>query len=90
MDRFVPNMLNGTWAGTMCLTEPQAGSSLSDVKTMAYAQADGSYKIKGQKIFISGGDHDAASNFIHLVLARIEGHPPEPRASHFCSTQIYS
>lgn len=75
IDRFVPNMLNGKWAGTMCLTEPQAGSSLSDVKTMAYPQPDGSYKIKGQKIFISGGDHDATSNFIHLVLARIEGAP---------------
>lgn len=75
IDRFVPNMLNGKWAGTMCLTEPQAGSSLSDVKTMAYPQEDGSYKIKGQKIFISGGDHSAVSNIIHLVLARIEGAP---------------
>ncbi|MBK8698813.1 MAG: acyl-CoA dehydrogenase [Saprospiraceae bacterium] len=75
IDRFVAHMLAGKWAGTMCLTEPQAGSSLSDVKTMAYPQADGSYKIKGQKIFISGGDHEAADNFVHLVLARIEGAP---------------
>lgn len=75
IDAYVPNMLSGKWGGTMCLTEPQAGSSLSDVKTMAYPQADGSYKIKGQKIFISGGDHEAVDNFIHLVLARIEGAP---------------
>lgn len=72
---YVPNMLNGQWAGTMCLTEPQAGSSLSDITTTAYLQADGSYKIKGQKIFISGGDHQHVSNIIHLVLARIEGAP---------------
>ena len=75
IDAYVPQMLAGKWAGTMCLTEPQAGSSLSDVKTMAYPQSDGSYKIKGQKIFISGGDHQAADNFVHLALARIEGAP---------------
>jgi butyryl-CoA dehydrogenase len=75
IDRFVPNMLSGKWAGTMCLTEPQAGSSLSDLTTTAYPQADGSYKIVGQKIFISGGDHEYCENFIHLVLARIEGAP---------------
>ncbi len=75
IEKYVPNMLAGKWGGTMCLTEPQAGSSLSDVKTMAYPQADGTYKIKGQKIFISGGDHDATDNIIHLVLARIEGAP---------------
>lgn len=72
---YVPNMVSGEWAGTMCLTEPQAGSSLSDITTTAYPQADGNYKIKGQKIFISGGDHQHASNFVHLVLARIEGAP---------------
>lgn len=75
IDKYVPNMLAGKWGGTMCLTEPQAGSSLSDVKTIAVPQADGSYKIKGQKIFISGGDHEAVDNFIHLALARIEGAP---------------
>ncbi|MBT8219131.1 MAG: acyl-CoA dehydrogenase family protein, partial [Bacteroidia bacterium] len=72
---YVPNMIAGTWMGTMALTEPQAGSSLSDITTTAYPQADGTYKIKGQKIFISGGDHEYAENFIHLTLARIEGAP---------------
>ncbi len=72
---YVPNMLNGSWGGTMCLTEPQAGSSLSDITSTAYPQEDGSYQIKGQKIFISGGDHQHADNFVHLVLARIEGAP---------------
>jgi alkylation response protein AidB-like acyl-CoA dehydrogenase len=74
-DEFVPNMLAGKWGGTMCLTEPQAGSSLTDVKSTAYPQADGSYKISGQKIFISGGDHEAVDNFVHLALVRIEGAP---------------
>ncbi len=74
-EKYVPNMLSGEWAGTMCLTEPQAGSSLSDVATTAVPQPDGSYKMNGQKIFISGGDHQYADNFIHLVLARIEGAP---------------
>jgi alkylation response protein AidB-like acyl-CoA dehydrogenase len=74
-EKYVPNMLAGKWGGTMCLTEPQAGSSLSDVKTIAVPQPDGSYKIKGQKIFISGGDHEGVDNFIHLTLARIEGAP---------------
>ena len=74
-DAYVPKMLSGEWGGTMCLTEPQAGSSLSDIKTTAYPQADGSYKIKGQKIFISGGDHEYCENFVHLTLVRIEGAP---------------
>ncbi len=74
-DKFIPNMMKGVWAGTMCLTEPQAGSSLSDVSTSGKLQADGSYKITGQKIFISGGDHEGAENFIHLALVRIEGAP---------------
>ena len=72
---YVPNMLSGQWQGTMALTEPQAGSSLSDVTTSATPQADGTYKIKGQKVFISAGDHDAADNIIHLMLARIDGAP---------------
>lgn len=72
---YVPNMLSGQWAGTMCLTEPQAGSSLSDITTTAYPTQEGYYKIKGQKIFISGGDHAYNENFIHLLLARIEGAP---------------
>lgn len=72
---YVPQMQTGEWAGTMCLTEPQAGSSLSDVVTTAYPQPDGSYRIKGQKIFISGGDYPYVDNVVHLLLARIEGAP---------------
>ena len=72
---YVPNMLSGKWQGTMALTEPQAGSSLSDVTTSATPQPDGTYKIKGQKVFITAGDHDAADNIIHLMLARIDGAP---------------
>jgi len=74
-EQFIPQMLSGEWGGTMCLTEPQAGSSLSDITTTAYPQEDGTYLIKGQKIFISGGDHAYCNNFVHLVLARIEGAP---------------
>jgi len=72
---YVPKMISGEWAGTMCLTEPQAGSSLSDVVTKAVPANEGFYKITGQKIFISGGDHQYSENFVHLVLARIEGAP---------------
>ncbi|MEM9544569.1 MAG: acyl-CoA dehydrogenase [Bacteroidota bacterium] len=74
-DKYIPNMIAGKWGGTMCLTEPQAGSSLSDITTSAAPQEDGSYKITGQKIFISGGDHEGVDNFVHLVLARIDGAP---------------
>lgn len=74
-ETYVPNMLSGLWGGTMCLTEPQAGSSLSDLVTKATPTDDDFYKISGQKIFISGGDHQYAENFVHLVLARIEGAP---------------
>ena len=72
---FALKMLSGEWTGTMCLTETQAGSSLSDVATTASPLPDGSYKIKGQKIFISAGDHDVTDNIVHLVLARIDGAP---------------
>ncbi len=74
-NRFVPNMMAGKWQGTMCLTEPQAGSSLSDIKTTATLQENGSYKIEGQKIFITGGEHNQVENIVHLLLARIEGAP---------------
>jgi alkylation response protein AidB-like acyl-CoA dehydrogenase len=73
---FVPKMYAGEWQGTMALTEPQAGSALSDITTTATPLTDGFYKIKGQKIFISGAQHEACENFIHLTLARIEGAPP--------------
>ena len=74
-DTYVPNMLDLTWGGTMCLTEPQAGSSLSDITTTATPTNEDHYLIKGQKIFISAGDHQFSSNFVHLVLARIKGAP---------------
>ncbi len=72
---FVPKMYSGEWQGTMALTEPEAGSSLSDLKTSAVSHADGTFRIRGQKIFISCGDHDACENIVHLMLARIEGAP---------------
>ena len=71
---YVPKMFDGTWAGTMCLTEPNAGSNLAALETMAYPDGD-HYKIKGNKIFISWGEHDLADNIVHLVLAHIEGEP---------------
>ncbi len=74
-DTYVPNMLAGKWGGTMCLTEPQAGSSLSDIVTKATPTDDGHYHISGQKIFISGGDNQFSENIVHLLLARIEGAP---------------
>ncbi len=73
--RFVPNMYSGTWSGTMCLTEPEAGSDLSAIQTTASPQRD-YYTIKGTKSFISWGDHDLTENIIHLLLARIDGAPP--------------
>ncbi|MEL7145998.1 MAG: acyl-CoA dehydrogenase family protein, partial [Bacteroidota bacterium] len=74
-DIYLDKMSSMEWGGTMCLTEPQAGSSLSDIVTSAEPREDGTYKIEGQKIFISGGDHQFADNFVHLVLARIKGAP---------------
>jgi alkylation response protein AidB-like acyl-CoA dehydrogenase len=72
---YVPPMLEMKWQGTMCLTEPQAGSSLSDITSSARDQGDGTFSVQGQKIFISSSDHQFAENFVHLVLARIEGAP---------------
>ncbi len=72
---FVPRMVAGKWAGTMNLTEPHCGTDLGLLRTKAVKQADGSYKISGTKIFISGGEQDLTENIIHLVLARIEGAP---------------
>ncbi|HVU04437.1 MAG TPA: acyl-CoA dehydrogenase [Polyangiaceae bacterium] len=70
---FLERMFNGTFAGTMCLTEPQAGSDVGLSTTTAKKLPNGAYSIKGTKIFISGGDHDMAENVVHMVLARIEG-----------------
>ena len=72
---FLPNMVSGKWTGTMNLTEPQAGSDLSLVRTKATPQGDGTYRLKGQKIFITYGEHDYTENIVHLVLARIDGAP---------------
>ena len=72
---YLPKMTTGEWTGTMNLTEPHCGTDLGLLKTKAVLQADGSYKITGQKIFISAGEHDMSDNIIHLVLARIEGAP---------------
>ncbi len=72
---YAPKMTEGRWTGTMNLTEPHCGTDLGLLKTKAVPNADGSYSITGQKIFISAGDHDLTENIIHLVLARIEGAP---------------
>ena len=72
---YLPKMVAGDWTGTMNLTEPHCGTDLGLLRSKAVPQGDGSYKISGQKIFISAGEHDMAGNIIHLVLARIEGAP---------------
>ena len=72
---YLPKMVEGTWTGTMNLTEPHCGTDLGLLRTKAVPQADGSYRISGQKIFISAGEHDMSDNIVHLVLARIEGAP---------------
>ena len=77
--RFLPHLTPGTWTGTMNLTEPQAGSDLSAVRTRAVAQNDGSYKLYGQKIFITYGEHDFTENIVHLVLARTPDAPEGTR-----------
>jgi len=74
-DTFLPKMVEGTWTGTMNLTEPQAGSDLAAVRTRAVPQGDGTYKLFGQKIFITFGEHDYTENIIHLVLARTPDAP---------------
>ena len=76
IDTFVRPMLAGRFFGTMCLSEPQAGSSLSDIRTRAELHADGSYRVFGNKMWISAGEHELAENIIHLVLAKIPGSPP--------------
>ena len=77
--QYVPALVAGTWAGTMCLTEPQCGTDLAQVKTKAVPQTDGTYKITGTKIFISAGEHDLTDNIIHIVLARMPDAPAGTR-----------
>src|SRR5216117_81939 len=74
-EQYLPKMIDGSWTGTMNLTEPQAGSDLALVRTRAEPQPDGSHKIFGTKIFITYGEHDMAENIVHLVLARVAGAP---------------
>jgi len=73
--KYLPNMVKGIWSGTMCLTEPVCGTDLGLLKTKAVEQTDGTYKLTGQKIFITSGDHDLTENIIHLVLARASDSP---------------
>ena len=72
---FLGPLLEGRWFGTMALTEPQAGSGLADIRTTAVPDSDGSYRVRGNKIYISGGEHELSENIVHLVLARIKGAP---------------
>ena len=74
-EKYLPNMYSGQWAGAMCLTESHAGTDLGMIRTKAEPQADGTYKITGTKIFITGGDHDLTENVIHLVLAKLPDAP---------------
>ena len=74
-DAYLAKMVGGQWTGTMCLTEPQAGTDLALLRTRAEPQADGSYKVTGNKIFISGGEQDLSENIVHLVLARLPDAP---------------
>jgi len=76
VERFVGPMLEGRFSGTMCLSEPQAGSSLADVATRAEPQDDGTYRLFGNKMWISAGEHELTDNIVHLVLAKIPGSPP--------------
>ena len=76
---YLPNMYSGQWAGSMCLTEAHAGTDLGLIRTKAEPQADGSYKVSGTKIFITGGEHDLTENIIHLVLAKLPDAPAGPK-----------
>ncbi len=75
-DAYLPKLVDGTWAGVMCLTEAHCGTDLGLLRTKAEAQGDGSYKLNGAKIFISAGEHDLTENIVHLVLARLSDAPP--------------
>ncbi|PKH21145.1 acyl-CoA dehydrogenase C-terminal domain-containing protein [Pseudomonas fluorescens] len=76
---YLPKMYSGEWAGSMCLTEAHAGTDLGMIRTKAEPQADGSYKVSGTKIFITGGEHDLTENIIHLVLAKLPDAPAGPK-----------
>ncbi|MDH3593256.1 MAG: acyl-CoA dehydrogenase C-terminal domain-containing protein [Rhodospirillales bacterium] len=76
---YLPKLTDGTWAGTMCLTEPHSGTDLGLIRTKAEPNGNGAYKITGTKIFISAGEHDLTENIVHLVLAKLPGAPPGSR-----------
>jgi len=76
---YVPSLLTGRFFGTMCLSEPEVGSSLGDLRTKAVPAENGTYRLFGEKMWISGGDHDLSENIVHLVLGRLEGAPPGPK-----------
>ena len=78
---FLPKLNSGEWSGTMNLTEPQAGSDVGALRTIAKKEKDGTYNITGQKIYISWGDHSLSSNICHLVLARL---PDSPKGTKGC------
>ena len=78
-EQYLPKMVEGVWSGTMCLTEPHCGTDLGLLNTKAVPADDGTYKISGEKIFVSSGDHDLTENILHLVIARIEGAPAGTR-----------
>jgi alkylation response protein AidB-like acyl-CoA dehydrogenase len=78
-DKYLPKLVEGTWSGTMCLTEPHSGTDLGLLKTKATPAEDGTYKLNGEKIFITSGDHDLTENILHLVIARIDGAPAGTR-----------
>ncbi|WP_425257712.1 acyl-CoA dehydrogenase C-terminal domain-containing protein [Rubrivivax sp. RP6-9] len=84
---YLPKLVSGVWTGTMCLTEPHCGTDLGMLRTKAEPQADGTYRITGQKIFISAGDHDMTENIVHLVLARL---PDAPQGSKGISLFVVS
>src|SRR5918993_1609195 len=78
-ERWLPRLVSGEWTGTMCLTEPQAGSDLSQVRTRAEPAGDGTYRLHGQKIYITWGEHELTANTLHMVLARLPDAPPGTR-----------
>lgn len=87
--RYLDKLISAQWFGTMCLSEPQAGSSLADITTRAVPQPDGSYRVTGRKMWISGGEHDLAPNIIHFVLAKIPGGPAGVKGiSLFCVPKV--
>jgi len=86
---FLKRIVDGTWTGTMCLTEPHCGSDLGLLKTRAEPQADGSYRVSGTKIFITAGEHDMTDNIVHLVLARLPDAPPGVKGISLFAREVY-